>query len=43
MKIKIIKALIRWLLRKHKYLLWDAVIPGNYHIHRNPRRHRDFI
>ena len=38
MKLIIIKAIIGWLWRNHKYLLIEAVIPSDAHIHRNPTK-----
>ncbi len=37
MKLAIIKAIISWLWRNHKYLLRDYVCPAGSHCHRNPR------
>lgn len=38
MKIRIIKAVIGWLVAHYPYLLRDAVIPQNAHLHLNPKR-----
>jgi hypothetical protein len=38
MKIRLIKFLIGWLWRHYKYLLLDAVIPSDSHLHKNPRK-----
>jgi hypothetical protein len=38
MKIMIVKALIKWLWKNHKYLLMEAVVGHNKHIHSNPKR-----
>lgn len=36
MKITIIKWLIGWLARNHKWLLYEAVVPSGVHLHKNP-------
>lgn len=36
MKLFIIKAIIGWLWRNHKYLLVERVVPEGHHIHKNP-------
>ena len=36
MKLAIIKAIISWLWRNHKYLLVEAVVGHGNHIHKNP-------
>jgi len=36
MKLRIVKWLIGWLVRNHKYLVMDAVIPEGKHLHKNP-------
>lgn len=38
MKILLIKAVIRWLMRHHKYLLEEMVIGEGKHIHSNPKK-----
>lgn len=38
MKIKIVKAMIGWLVKNYKYLVMEAVIPPEAHIHKNPRK-----
>ena len=38
MKIRLIKWLIIWLWRHHKYLLLEAVVGDGKHIHSNPRK-----
>jgi len=40
MKIMIVKAIIRWLVRRHFYLLMEAVIPDGKHLHKNPPKGR---
>lgn len=36
MKLAIIKAIISWLWRNHKFLLMETVVPEGHHIHKNP-------
>jgi hypothetical protein len=38
MKITIIKWLIKWLFKNHKYLMEETVIGIGYHRHKDPRR-----
>jgi hypothetical protein len=38
MKLKLIKALIWWLNKKHPYLLLEAVVPEGSHVQRNGKR-----
>jgi hypothetical protein len=38
MKIMIVKALIKWLWKNHKYLLMEAVVPEGSHLHKNPKK-----
>ncbi len=38
MKLRIIRAVIAWLNRRYPYLMKDAVIPQNAHLHLNPKR-----
>lgn len=30
--------MVKWLAKKHKYIMMDAVIPEGQHLHRNPRK-----
>lgn len=38
MKLTIIRFIIGWLWRHYRFLLMDAVIPPDAHVHRNPRK-----
>jgi hypothetical protein len=35
-KIKVVRAIIKWLWLRWPYLLRDTVIPPNAHVHLNP-------
>lgn len=32
--------MVRWLAKKHKYIMMDAVIPEGKHLHSNPPKGR---
>lgn len=38
MKLAIIRFIIHWLLSNHKFLLMEAVVGPEAHIHLNPRK-----
>uniref|UniRef100_A0A6M3JFD2 Uncharacterized protein n=1 Tax=viral metagenome TaxID=1070528 RepID=A0A6M3JFD2_9ZZZZ len=38
MKSRIIRFIIEWLWKHHKYLVMDVVVPAGSHFHRNPRK-----
>jgi hypothetical protein len=38
MWVKIVKAVIAWLLRHHKWLIYEMAVPPGYHVHQNPPR-----
>ena len=38
MRIKIVKALIRWLGKNYPFLMMDEVIGTGRHLHKNPRK-----
>jgi hypothetical protein len=38
MKSRIIRYIIEWLWRNHKFLVMDVVVPIGSHLHRNPRK-----
>jgi hypothetical protein len=38
MKIRLVKFVIGWLMRNHKWLLYEAVVGDGKHIHSNPRK-----
>jgi len=37
MKLRLIRAVIGWLWRHHKYLVMETIAPGK-HLHLNPKR-----
>lgn len=37
-KVRMIRALIRWLDREYPYLMREAILKDDYHLHRNPRK-----
>jgi hypothetical protein len=38
MKIRIIRFIIEWLWKHHKFLVMDVVVPVGKHIHKNGKR-----
>ncbi|HOD97839.1 MAG TPA: hypothetical protein PLT63_03595 [Syntrophales bacterium] len=38
MWVRIVKVAVAWMLRKHKWMIYEMIVPDGYHVHKNPEK-----